>query len=148
LHEGGDPQVVMENLMRLIGAGQPKVAIVLSKFDTMQLLRRVKGGPWATIMSNTGAGFMRDPGLHTRGYDPVDGNLLHFEVQSLVSRLGAQGLVTTITRPHTGRALPYRFFAVSALGEAAEGERIHKRGIASFRCLDPVRWVLDAHGVI
>src|SRR5699024_10577733 len=45
LHEGGAPQVVMENLMRLIGAGQPKVAIVLSKFDTMQLLRRVKGGP-------------------------------------------------------------------------------------------------------
>ena len=148
LHEGGDPQVVLENLMRLIGAGQPKVAIVLSKFDTMQLLRKVKGGPWATIMSNTGAGFMRDPGLNTRGYDAVDGNLLHFEVQSLLTRLGAQGLITTITRPHTGRALPYRFFAVSALGEAAEGERIHKRGIASFRCLDPVRWVLDAHGVI
>src|SRR5699024_4232497 len=126
----------------------PKVAHVLSKIDTMQLLRRVKGAQWATIMSNTGPRIRRDPGLHTRGSARLPGNLLHCKAQSRLSRLGAQGRVTTITRPHTGRALPYRFFAVSALGEAAEGERIHKRGIASFRCLDPVRWVLDAHGVI
>ncbi|MFX4272132.1 hypothetical protein ACQBAR_15100 [Propionibacteriaceae bacterium Y1685] len=148
LHEGGDPQVVLENLMRLVGTGTPKMSIILSKFDTMQMLRRVKGGPWSKIMSNTGAGFMRDPGMLTPAYDQTDGNLLHFEVQSLLHRLGAQSLVTSVVRPHTGNQLMHRFFVVSALGEAAEGERIHKRGIASFRCLDPVRWVLDAHGVL
>ncbi|MDN5726786.1 MAG: hypothetical protein L0G99_12770, partial [Propionibacteriales bacterium] len=144
LHEGGDPQVVLENLMRLVGNGTPKMSIILSKFDTMQMLRHVKGGPWSKIMSNTGAGFMRDPGMLNPAYDQVDGNLLHFEVQSLLHRLGAQSLVTSVIRPHTGTQLMHRFFVVSALGEAAEGERIHKRGIASFRCLDPVRWVLDA----
>lgn len=148
LHEGGDPQIVLENLMRLIGQGRPKMAIILSKFDTMQMLRRVSGGPWSKIMSNTGAAFMRDPGMYAPSYDLRDGNLLHYEVQSLLNRLGAQSLVTTVTRPHSGYTFPFRFFAVSALGEAAEGERIHERGIAPYRCLDPIRWVLDAHDVI
>ena len=33
-------------------------------------------------------------------------------------------------------------------GEATHGEKLHPRGIAPFRCLDPLRWVLDRNGII
>lgn len=147
LHQGGDPQRVLANLLRIIGTSVPRVAVVLSKFDAMQALRAVSGTAWNRVMSNPGAAFMRDPGLGA-GYDEDDGELLHHEVRSLLQRLGAGPLVTALERPNAGYPLNHRFFAISALGESPNGEALHLRGISSFRCLDPVRWVLADAGVL
>ncbi|WP_026927061.1 hypothetical protein [Granulicoccus phenolivorans] len=148
LHQGGDPAVVLNNLNFLIGQGNPRLAVVLSKFDTMQTLTRVADTELSRIMSNAGAAFMRDPGNARPGYDDEDGKLLHAEVRSLLQRLNAGHIVTAVERPHTGRVLDHRFFVVSALGAPTEGEQLHDHGIASFRCLDPIRWALAKDGAV
>ncbi|MGJ3509665.1 hypothetical protein [Enemella sp. A6] len=149
LHEGGDPALVLENLHRLIGPGQPRLGVVLSKFDTMQALRDVEGTQLSRIMSNSGAAFIRDSGL-TLGpaLNPVDADQLHAEVRSLLQRLGAGHIVTAVERPHSGRSLDHRFFVVSALGAPTDGQNLHDHGIASFRVLDPIRWALQREGVL
>ncbi|HHV20608.1 MAG TPA: hypothetical protein GXZ30_03590 [Propionibacterium sp.] len=148
LHSGGDPAVVLGNLNLLIGSGQPRLGIVLSKFDTMQTLTQVADTELSRIMSNAGAAFMRDPGVLATGYGEEDGILLDAEVRSLLQRLNAGHIVTAIERPHSGRVLDHRFFVVSALGAPTEGEKLHDHGIASFRCLDPIRWALRWDGAI
>lgn len=148
LHEGGDPAAVLNNLNLLIGQGRPRLGVVLSKFDTMQTLTRVADTALSQIMSNAGAAFMRDPGTRMAGYDDGDGRLLHAEVRSLLERLQAGRIVTAVERPHTGHALDHRFFVVSALGAPTRGESLHDHGIASFRCLDPIRWALRMDGAI
>ncbi|NNG18298.1 hypothetical protein HJ590_01675 [Naumannella sp. ID2617S] len=148
LHEGGDPAVVLNNLNFLIGGGQPRLGIVLSKFDTMQTLTAVADTELSRVMSNAGAAFMRDPGAMQTGYDEQDGQLLHAEVRSLLQRLHGGQIVTAVERPHSGRVLDHRFFVVSALGAPTEGENLHDHGIASFRCLDPVRWALSRDGAL
>lgn len=148
LHAGGDPGVVLDNLNLLIGPGRPRLAIVLSKFDTMQVLTQVADTELSRIMSNAGAAFMRDPGVSMPGYAEDDGQLLHHEVRSLLQRLNASHIVTAVERPHSGRVLDHRFFVVSALGAPTEGEQLHDHGIASFRCLDPLRWALRRDGAI
>ncbi|MDO5498719.1 MAG: hypothetical protein Q4F67_03450 [Propionibacteriaceae bacterium] len=148
LHSGGDPALVLNNLNQLIGPGRPRLGVVLSKFDTMQTLTQVADTELSRIMSNAGAAFVRDPGVARRGYDEDDGQLLHAEVRSLLQRLNAGHIVTAIERPHSGRVLEHRFFVVSALGAPTEGEKLHDHGIASFRCLDPIRWSLRRDGAI
>lgn len=148
LHSGGDPALVLNNLNQLIGPGRPRLAIVLSKFDTMQTLTQVADTELSRIMSNAGAAFVRDPGVTMAGYDEDDGQLLHAEVRSLLQRLHAGHIVTAVERPHSGRVLDHRFFVVSALGAPTEGENLHDHGIASFRCLDPLRWALRRDGAL
>jgi hypothetical protein len=143
LFHGGDPRSVLANVMRLIGDGRPQLAITVSKFDTLQALRSVEGTDWSRVMSNPGAAFLRDPGLGTP-YDERDGELLHLEVRSLLQRLHAGSVVAAVESPPSGRPLDHRFFAVSALGDSPEGERLHDHGISPFRCLDPIRWMLRA----
>lgn len=148
LHSGGEPGLVLNNLNLLIGPGRPKLAIILSKFDTMQALTRVADTELSRIMSNAGAAFMRDPGMSVTGYPEDDGLLLNAEVESLLQRLNAGHIVSSVRHPHSGRQLDHRFFVVSALGAPTEGEQLHDHGIASFRCLDPIRWALRRDGVL
>lgn len=148
LHSGGDPALVLNNLSQLIGAGRPRLGVVLSKFDTMQTLTQVADTELSRVMSNAGAAFMRDPGVAMAGYDEHDGALLDAEVRSLLQRLNAGHIVTAIERPHSGRVLDNRFFVVSALGAPTEGEKLHDHGIAAFRCLDPIRWSLRRDGAL
>lgn len=145
---GGDPVVVLGNLLRLVGSATPRLGVVLSKFDALQALRAVEDERWRQIMSNPGAAFLRDPSQDSTVYDREDGALLHEEVTSLLYKLGAGEVVLALDNPHTGQQIPYRFFAVSALGESPDGDQLNSRGIASFRCLDPVKWVLDSVGLI
>lgn len=146
-NQGGDPKTVLANLMRIIGPATPRLAVILSKFDAIQALREVEGTDWSQVMANPGAAFSRDPSLDPSGYQEVDGQLLHLEVRSMLQRLHAGPIVTAIENPASGARLAHRFFAVSALGESPNGERLHSRGIAPFRCLDPLRWVLADFGV-
>lgn len=148
LRSGGDPVVVLNNFLNLVGGTVPRLGVILSKFDALQELRRVEDVEWRTIMSNTGAAFLRDPSQESATYDEDDGALLHEEVKSLLYQLDAGAVVLNLENPHDGRKIPYRFFAVSALGESPDGSQLNSRGIAPFRCLDPLKWVLSSTGVL
>src|SRR4051812_31770437 len=140
--EVGDPARVLENLLRLLGPSSVPVGMILSKFDTMQALSFVQDHRWRRVMSNAGAAFARDPGIFGLAYNLHDGDLLHEEVRSLLALLHAQSFTNALAPAHQRQPREHRFFAVSALGDSVVGDRLHPRGIAPFRCLDPVRWAL------
>lgn len=139
---GGDPKAVLNKLLMVVGARAPKIAVILSKFDAVQSLREVSGSEWSHIMTNPGAAFSRDPSMTSPQYDDNDGRLLHHEVRSLLEKLHAGPIVKTIENAEAGSEMQHRFFAVSALGESPVGVKLHTRGIAPFRCVDPLKWVL------
>jgi len=145
--EVGDPRRVLENLLRQLGDAPVPVGMVLSKFDTMQELSKVEDHRWRRVMSNAGAAFARDPGALRMGFDRGDADLLHEEVRSLLMLLQAERFTSALAPAHQKRVREHRFFSVSALGDSVVGDKLHPRGIAPFRCLDPVRWVLDRAGV-
>jgi len=144
---GGDPRTVLNNLVMAIGRGQPKLAVILSKFDALRVLRDVEGSEWSLIMSNAGSAYLRDSS-DDRRYNDVDGRLLHEEVRSLLIRLNAGSMVAAVENPSNQMHLEHRYFVVSALGQPPSGNRLHARGIAPFRCADPVRWVTSTFGVL
>ncbi|KZS51730.1 hypothetical protein A4G26_19975 [Mycobacterium kansasii] len=144
---GGDPRTVLNNVIMAIGSGQPRLAVILSKFDALRVLRDVENSEWAMIMSNAGAAYLRDTS-DAPLYDDHDGQLLHEEVRSLLVRLNAGSMVAAVENPSTPTRLRHRFFVVSSLGQPPTGQRLHVRGIAPFRCADPVRWVTSSFGVL
>lgn len=146
LQSGGDPVLVLAHVLRLIGGGRPRLAVALSKFDAMHALRSVTGSEWSRVMANPGAAFSRDP--EAAGFDAADAELLHLEVRSLLQRLHAGAMVNSLENPNSGLPIRHRFFAVSALGGSPNGESLSDRGIAPFRCLDPVRWILAEKGAL
>lgn len=146
-YSGGDPRSVLNNVLTAIGTGRPKLAVILSKFDALRALRDVEGSEWSMIMSNAGAAYLRDTSA-SKTYDDVDGQLLHEEVRSLLQRLNGGSMITAVENPSSGRQLEHRYFVVSALGQAPSAGRLHARGIAPFRCADPLRWVTSAHKVL
>ena len=44
--------------------------------------------------------------------------------------------------------LPHRYFAASVLGQPPDGNHLNVRGIAAFRCTDPLYWVTSSVGVL
>lgn len=144
---GGDPRSVLSNLLMAVGQGRPRLAVILSKFDALRVLAKVEGSEWSQVMSNPGAAFNRDSSA-ARQYDEMDGRLLHEEVRSLLLRLHGGSIVTAVENPSTGMRLDHRYFVVSALGQPPVGNRLNPRGIAPFRCADPLRWVTSGHGVL
>jgi hypothetical protein len=144
---GGDPRGVLNHLMSAVGHGRPKLAVILSKFDALRVLRGVEGSEWSMIMSNSGAAYLRDTSDDER-YNDLDGRLLHEEVRSLLIRLNAGSMVAAVENPSNQVQLERRYFVVSALGQPPSGQRLHARGIAPFRCADPVRWVTSGFGVL
>lgn len=145
---GGDPRDVLRTVMRLIGDGSPKLAVILSKFDVLQELRKVTKSQFGQIMSNPGAAFSRDPGLVSGRYNEDDGLRLYAEVHSLMQILGAGPMLGSMVNPQTNHRYAHRYFAVSALGAAPHGEKVSATGICPFRCLDPVRWILADRQVL
>ena len=144
---GGDPRSVLSNVLMAVGPGRPKLAVILSKFDALRVLRDVQGSEWSQIMSNAGAAYLRDTSA-SRAYDEGDGQLLHEEVRSLLLRLHGASIVTAVENPSSGVRLAHRYFVVSALGQPPVGNRLNARGIAPFRCADPLRWVTSGFGVL
>lgn len=143
----GDPRAVLNNVLMAVGPGQPRLAVICSKFDALRVLRDVEGSEWSLIMSNAGAAYLRDTS-DAPHYDDADGSLLHEEVRSLLTRLHGGSIVAAVENPSNGRPLAHRYFVVSALGQPPSGNRLHARGIAPFRCADPVRWVTSSFGVL
>jgi len=147
MFSGGDPRSVLKNVMSAIGPGQPRLAVILSKFDVLRLLRDVEGSEWSLIMSNAGAAYLRDTS-DAQHYDDAGGRLLHEEVRSLLMRLNAGSMVAAVENPSTGMRLAHRYFVVSSLGQPPGGNRLPARGIAPFRCADPVRWTTSSFGLL
>lgn len=145
-YTGGDPRDVLRTVLRLMGGGAPRLAIVLSKFDALQAMRRVATHSWGQVMSHAGAAFSRDPGLLRGPYDDVDSRLLDAEVRSLLTKLDAGSMLHLVSA--SGRGQVTRYFAVSALGDSPQGQRLNASGISPFRCMDPVRWVLAERGLL
>lgn len=145
----GDPSVVLNNLQILSqgGLGSGRFAVVLSKFDALQHLRNVDDAQWSPIMSNPGAGFMRQA-ADGANFDENDSQLVSAEVRSLLKLIGGEEIVTQVRNPHVGQPAPHRFFAVSSLGEPPEGENISSLGIAPYRVLDPLLWILAEKGAV
>ncbi|GEE00698.1 putative ESX-1 scaffolding and assembly protein SaeC [Gordonia spumicola] len=144
---GGDPREVLRTVLDLVGAGTPSIAVILSKFDAFQKLAEVENGKWSQAMGNAGAAYNRDPGLVSRQYDHADGQLVDAEIKSLLHRLGAGPQLRRIRNVY-GQEHRHQFFVVSALGESPTGEKLHRNGISSFRCADPVRWLLAGTGAL
>jgi hypothetical protein len=143
----GDPRTLLANILLAIGTGQPKLAVILSKFDALRALGEVDGSEWSQIMSNGGAAYLRDNSAG-RYYDDSDGELLHEEVRSILLRLHGAPIVTAIESRTTGPQLTRRYFVVSALGQPHTGNRLNSRGITPFRCTDPLRWITSSAGVL
>ncbi len=144
--QGKEPLTTLSNVLNLVsrassGGRGVRLAVMLSKFDALQRLAAVEARPWNEIMGNAGAAFSRDPFATDGIWDDRDGDLLDAEVRGLLELLGATPLVNLANLEFADR----RFFAVSALGRApAQGGRsIRGRGIAPFRVLDPMRWVMS-----
>ncbi|AKK07024.1 hypothetical protein CMUST_13650 [Corynebacterium mustelae] len=143
---GGNPEDVFRNIVRLLGDSRPKLAVAVSKFDTLQELERLQDKQeWKSIMGNLGAGFRRDTGFN---YVYHSQWVLHLEIQSLLIKLEADRLLNMMA--HAYRAVPERlsYFAVSALGESPRGENLDRKGIAPYRVLDPLRWFLSERRVL
>lgn len=133
---------MLENLITLMGEDSPPpLAVTISKFDTIQKLEQNPNTQWAKIMGNTGAAFRRDTGWNFY-FD--DATILSYEVDSLLRFLKANDLINMVNNiSQNGR----QYFAVSALGEAPTGRQLARSGIAPFRVLDPLRWMLSSRGV-
>lgn len=141
---GADPANVLENLVRVLGPAQPRLAVTLAKFDTLRSLEDRPESEWAAIMGNYGAAFNRQLSPPYSGNDP---ELLHDEVHSLLTRLGARRLLNMVrSREETGTDV--RFFATSSLGRPPYGTNLSRSGVAPFRVLDPLLWLLYDAGVM
>jgi hypothetical protein len=146
---GGDPMSVLGNLVRLMRINDQPIAtplaVVLAKFDVLHELGSVVGSPWQAAMANAGAAYSRDLSLNRPpAYEEADGRLLDAEVTSLLTKLNARALLNKVRQEFSNS----RMFAVSALGAAPVGQALHPRGIAPFRCLDPLKWILAGQGVL
>lgn len=141
---GGDPLRVLRNLLTVLDGHRPRLAVALSKFDTLQALERVPDSEWARIMGNHGAAYRRDTGLD---HDEADSVLLDREIRSMLLRLDAADLVHTLDERYARAGAPFRHFATSALGASPQGAHLDRRGIAPYRCLDPIRWLLGSRGL-
>lgn len=153
----GDPKVVWQNVLTLATQGSGLLGVAMAKFDNLQAIgRNAVGGhrtgssstAWPERLANPGAAFNREPASDVRRYDEADGRLLHQEVRSLLMACNALGMVNALENPPQGRPITHRFFAVSALGAQPDYEGSSSRGIAPYRILDPIRWVLAREGVI
>ncbi|GAB3078770.1 hypothetical protein [Corynebacterium aquatimens] len=144
------PGVVLSNVLRIIGPHRPPIALTLSKFDVLQRLRDTDGAVrnMDKIMRNQGAAFNREGCGAARPWSEDDSLLLHYEITSLLRTLGATRLFNQLDSWTEGdRAYDYRCFAVSALGFEVQDDMVSHSGIAPFRCLDPVRFMLSRYGL-
>jgi hypothetical protein len=69
-------------------------------------------------------------------------------VRSLLERLKGGSIISAVENPSNGVRLVHRYFVVSALGQPPAAGRLNARGIAPFRCADPLRWVTSASEVL
>lgn len=135
--QSGDDIKVVRQVLRARDAQrggdlEQVLAVVLSKFDVLQRLGDMRAAPWQSIFNRPGSAMQRDPSM-VSGYDNEgDGQLLHAELTGLLERLGGSLVLSAAEAAH----LPYRLFAVSALGAEPDAQSVGSGGIIPFRVLD------------
>lgn len=140
---GGDGIELLSNLLNFLRESEGKqktsipIALTLSKFDSVQKIKDTESD-LRLLMSRLGSPFMRDPSMASASFDSVDGDLLQLEVESLFKNLDGEKLDNLLRQ----RCEEYRYFAVSSLGSEPSGKNINSVGIAPFRVLDPIKWVM------
>lgn len=138
-----NPIDVLTTVQQLMGSTNGRLAVVLSKFDALQELRRFPEHQLGQVMGNPGAAINRHP-AHLG--DSSDRDLVHEEVRGILQLLGAGNIVASVENWSRATRGDHRFMAVSSLGASADGGRLAETGIAPFRCLDPLLWLfLDHH---
>ncbi|MEO3939258.1 hypothetical protein V3N99_21295 [Dermatophilaceae bacterium Soc4.6] len=130
-----DPAQVLGTVLSLVQAGRPRLAVVMSKFDAVQQLRRVPDTTLGRIMIPPGSAMVRSPAL-TGSYDEQDAQLLHEEIRGLLHEVEADQLVRLAAHYR------HRFIGLSSLGDFPLGERLSPYGISPYRVLDPLLWIL------
>ncbi|AIT60284.1 TRAFAC clade GTPase domain-containing protein [Corynebacterium doosanense] len=149
---GADATDVLNNLLQVIRPGalaqegrpRPRLAVALSKFDTLRSLANSANEGWAEIMGNRGAAFNRQLEPSYWGSDP---ELLNEEIRSMLLRLDARTLLNTVRQEAEIYGMDVRYFVNSSLGSQPQGSRLDRTGIAPFRVLDPVLWLLYDAGI-
>lgn len=142
---GGDDVDVLRNVVDLLrrGAGSPaaaaRLAVVLAKADTLQHAAGVPGSPLHPVMVRTGSPLNRDPSSAHPDYLADDAALLDLEVRSLLAQLTGPRIQTLLDES----GLRHQCFAVSALGAPPGETGVAAAGIAPFRVLDPVKWIMN-----
>ncbi len=142
---GGEPTAVLSRVLELM-QGRGRLAVCMSKFDIMHELGSVQGSAYQPIMSNLGSSLLRDVGP-LRTPTLADQDLLDAEVRSLLTLAHAENLINIVAAAQQ-RGVECRYFAVSALGNPPNADGVHPHGIAPFRVLDPILWVLGRTGAI
>ncbi|PWN04240.1 hypothetical protein DJ010_00880 [Nocardioides silvaticus] len=142
---GGDGIKVIEQLLDFLSQHREgrhtrvPFAVALSKVDALQELRKVAGTRLSLAMARAGSPLRRDPSMRSPAIDRDDVDLLDAEVRSFITFVDGPGL-PNLLREHAER---HRFFAVSALGGRPRGDAVPDAGIAPFRVLDPLKWILE-----
>ncbi|NLE97503.1 MAG: hypothetical protein GX596_05880 [Propionibacterium sp.] len=151
--QSGDDLHVLRSVLRARdaqrnGTGPDQVlAVVLSKFDVLQRLRHLSSPKWQSIFNRPGSAMQRDPSM-VAGFDNEgDGSLLHEELLGLLELLDARMVISAATQA----GLPFRLFAISALGAEPDAQSVGSGGIIPFRVLDVLLAALakkrrDLHG--
>ncbi len=82
---------------------------------------------------------------HGAHFDERDSLYVHGEIQRLLTRWDGARIDRIANQNYSS----YRYFGVSALGEAPTGQsRVSARGIRPYRVTDPFLWLLAHHGII
>lgn len=130
-------------MQRAQGGPEQLLAVVLSKFDVLQRLRDVRVDKWQSVFNRPGAAMQRDPSMSTEADLDQEQRLLHAELVGLLERLNAHMVMSAAQEAQ----LPYRLFAVSALGSEPDAQSVGSGGIVPFRVLDVLRASLAKKGV-
>lgn len=139
---GGDGVELLRDLLNFLKDQKPMattpIAVTLSKVDTLQAVRDTNS-PLRPLMSRPGSPLQRDPSMREPGFNKQDSDLLQLEIESLLLNLTGKKIRNLLRQS----AESYRYFAVSTLGADAVGDDIDDAGIAPYRVLDPMKWILQ-----
>ena len=153
---GARPGEVLPRILAQTGSGTARLALVISKFDSLHQLPRVSDSR-AAILANPAAHFNQDATMRRTVLAPdraaaefeEDSRFLDAEVRALFDRINEESVTLVADQAaRDGRIAAVRHFAVSAVGESPRHpDQLTQRGISPFRVLDPILWGLSAKGV-
>jgi hypothetical protein len=150
----GNPLQVLEHLQRLIGNGSPRLAITLAKLDALWMVgngvfqaegdgHAMTSRALALAMANTGSALRADLPLMAPSKEIDDSlALVNHEARSLLMLLRANALINAVERSPRGSSIQSAYFALSALGHPPTAQGVSPYGIAPYRVLDPILWMM------
>ena len=152
---GARPGEVLPRILAQTGSGTARLALVISKFDSLHQLPRVSDSR-AAILANPAAHFNQDATMRRTALAPdlaaaqfeADSRFLDAEVRALFDRINEESVTLVADQAaRDGRIAAVRHFAVSAVGESPlHANQLTQRGISPFRVLDPILWGMAQAG--